>query len=304
MDFNMKFSDMCLALLILLIFVGMYVFSLVSVGMKKIKKKWPEYRCNPMVMPFASQFGFDPMLNFTQCIGNMQSDAMGFFLQPVHYMLSITGTLGKDLMGSLNMIRKVIASVRGMVGNIVGDIFGVFLNILIQVQTLMIKLKDMTMKIVGICVTILYVMGSSMKLGQSMWKGPIGGILRTLCFKDTTKIKVQGFNKLQNISDIHLGDILESGATVIGKLQLKGDATNPYYRIWSEKLQDYIYVTGEHRILKRDGKDLDDIFENYIKVSTFKHAEKTNEYDDVLHCLITSDNRIPIGEYVFWDWED
>jgi hypothetical protein len=302
----MKFSDMCLALLIILLFVAMYVFSIVSVGLKKIKQKWPEYRCNPMVMPFASQFGFDPMLNFTQCIGNMQSDAMNFFLEPVHYLLSIMGGLGKELMDALNMIRRVIAFIRGMVGNIVGDIFGVFLNILIQVQTMMIKLKDMAMKIIGICVTILYVMGSSMKLGQSIWKGPIGGILRTLCFKDTTKIKLQQFDKLQNISDIHLGDILEDGAIVIGKLQLKGDKSNPYYRIWSDKLNDYIYVTGEHRILKKDneGKELDDIFENYIKVSTCSYAEKTNEYDDVLHCLITSNHRIQVGEFSFWDWED
>lgn len=302
----MKFSDMCLALLIILLFVAMYVFSIVSVGLKKIKQKWPEYRCNPMVMPFASQFGFDPMLNFTQCIGNMQSDAMNFFLEPVHYLLSIMGGLGKELMDALNMIRRVIAFIRGMVGNIVGDIFGVFLNILIQVQTMMIKLKDMAMKIIGICVTILYVMGSSMKLGQSIWKGPIGGILRTLCFKDTTKIKLQQFDKLQNISDIHLGDILEDGAIVIGKLQLKGDKSNPYYRIWSNKLNDYIYVTGEHRILKKDneGKELDDIFENYIKVSTCSYAEKTNEYDNVLHCLITSNHRIQVGEFSFWDWED
>ena len=302
----MKFSDMSLALLIILLFVAMYVFSIVSVGLKKIKQKWPEYRCNPMVMPFASQFGFDPMLNFTQCIGNMQSDSMNFFLEPVHYLLSIMGGLGKELTDALNMIRRVIAFIRGMVGNIVGDIFGVFLNILIQVQTMMIKLKDMAMKIIGICVTILYVMGSSMKLGQSIWKGPIGGILRTLCFKDTTKIKLQQFDKLQNISDIHLGDILEDGAIVIGKLQLKGDKSNPYYRIWSDKLNDYIYVTGEHRILKKDneGKELDDIFENYIKVSTCSYAEKTNEYDDVLHCLITSNHRIQVGEFSFWDWED
>lgn len=301
----MKFSDMSLALLIILLFVAMYVFSIVSVGLKKIKQKWPEYRCNPMVMPFASQFGFDPMLNFTQCIGNMQSDSMNFFLEPVHYLLSIMGGLGKELTDALNMIRRVIAFIRGMVGNIVGDIFGVFLNILIQVQTMMIKLKDMAMKIIGICVTILYVMGSSMKLGQSIWKGPIGGILRTLCFKDTTKIKLQQFDKLQNISDIHLGDILEDGAIVIGKLQLKGDKSNPYYRIWSDKLNDYIYVTGEHRILKdNEGKELDDIFENYIKVSTCSYAEKTNEYDDVLHCLITSNHRIQVGEFSFWDWED
>ena len=122
----MKFSDMILALLIILVFVGMYLFGIVSVGLKNIKKDWPKYRCNPMAMPLAGQLGFDPMENFTFCITKMQSNSMGFFLAPIHYLMSMMGNLGKDLMEAVNMVRSVIAYIRGMVGNIVGDIFGVF----------------------------------------------------------------------------------------------------------------------------------------------------------------------------------
>ena len=49
---------------------------------------------------------------------------------------------------------------------------------------------------------------------------------------------------------------------------------------------------------------LDDIFENYIKVSSYGKAEKTTEHSKELYCLITSNHRIQIGEYTFWDWED
>jgi len=301
----MKFSDMCLALLIVLVFVGLYVFSIVSVGLKKIKKDWPKYRCNPMVMPLASQFGVDPMQNFTQCIGNMQSNSMGFFLQPIHYVTSLLGNLGGDMTTAINNVRNVIAYIRSMVSNIVGDIFGVFLNILIQVQRITIKLKDLTMKIVGVLTAILYVMGSSMKLGESIWNGEIGNILRTLCFKENTPIKLDS-GKLTKIKDIHLGDILENGATVVGTLKLKGDKSNPYYKIWSRELEDYIYVTGEHKTLKKNdfGEKLNDIFKNYITVSSYDQAEKTDNYDKELFCLITSNHRIPVGEYTFWDWED
>ena len=162
----MKFSDMCLALLIVLIFIGLYAFSIISVGLKKVKKDWPQYRCNPIVMPFASQFGADPTQNFTHCIGNMQSSSMDFFLQPIHYVTSLLGNLGGDLTTSINNVRNIIAYIRSMVSNITGDIFGVFLNILIQVQRITINLKDLVMKIVGVLTTILYVMGSSMKLGE------------------------------------------------------------------------------------------------------------------------------------------
>jgi len=304
--FNMKFSDMLFTLLILLAFVGMYVFSVVSVGLKNIKKNWPEYRCNPMAMPLAGQFGFDPMENFTHCITQMQSNAMGFFLQPIHYLMSLIGNLGKDLMEAVNMVRHVIAYIRGMVGNITGDIFAVFMNIIIQIQTIIIKLKDLAMKIVGVMTAGMYIIGTSMKLGKSIWAGPIGGIIRTLCFKDTTPIKLKS-GKSVSIKNIHLGDTLYNGATVIGTLKLKGDKSNPYYKIWSRELEDYIYVTGEHHILNNPDEDmekLDDEFENYIKVCDYTNAEKTEEFDEELRCLITSNHRITIGEYIFWDWED
>jgi hypothetical protein len=257
-------------------------------------------------MPLAGQFGFDPIENFTFCITQMQSSAMGFFLQPIHYLMGLMGNLGKELMSAVNMVRHVIAYIRGMVGNITGDIFGVFMNILIQIQTIMIKIKDLAMKLVGVMTTSMYIIGTSMKLGKSIWAGPIGGIIRTLCFKDTTPVQLKS-GKNVPIKNIHLGDTLSNGAVVLGTLKLKGDKTNPYYKIWSRELKDYIYVTGEHHILNNaedDMEKLDDDFDNYIKVCNYSKAEKTDEYDDELCCLITSTHRIPVGEYIFWDWED
>ena len=302
----MKFSDMLFALFILLAFVGMYIFSMVSIGLKNIKKNWPEYRCNPMAMPLAGQFGFDPIENFTHCITQMQSDAMGFFLQPIHFLTEIMGDLGGELMSAINMVRHVIAYIRGMVGNITGDIFGVLMNILIQIQTIMVKIKDLAMKIVGVMTASMYIIGSSMKLGKSIWAGPIGGVIKTLCFKDTTPITLKSGKKV-HIKNINLGDTLSNGAVVVGTLRLKGDKSNPYYKLWSRELEDYIYVTGEHHILNNNCDDLsqlDDKFENYIKICDYERSEKTTEYDKELYCLITSTHRIPIGEFTFWDWED
>ena len=52
-------------------------------------------------------------------------------------------------------------------------------------------------------------------------------------------------------------------------------------------MNDYIYVTEEHRILNRnDEGEEDDKFENFIKVIDFKFGEKMEEYDDILYCLI------------------
>jgi len=295
----MKFTDMISTILILVIFIGLYVFSILSVGLKNIKKDWPEYRCNPMIMPFASYFGYDPTENFTQCISSTMSGLMGFFLAPLNFLMSMLGGLGSVITDAVQGVRELQNFIRNAITGIITDVMGIFMNILIEFQKLIMGVKDLTMKLLGVTSVVLNLISGSIILGKSIWNGPIGGILRTLCFSPETKVKLDSgrFIKMKNIN---LGDILSNGATVIGVLKIQGDECNPYYKLWSDELNDYIYVTGSHRILQSKN----DTFENYIEVSDYKYAEKTNLFDKELACLITSNHRIPIGEYTFWDWED
>ena len=295
----MKFTDMISTILILVIFIGLYVFSILSVGLKNIKKDWPEYRCNPMIMPFASYFGYDPTENFTQCISSTMSGLMGFFLAPLNFLLSMLGGLGSVITDAVQGVRELQNFIRNAITGIITDVMGIFMNILIEFQKLIMGVKDLTMKLLGVTSVVLNLISGSIILGKSIWNGPIGGILRTLCFSPETKVKLDSgrFIKMKNIN---LGDILSNGAKVIGVLKIQGDECNPYYKLWSDELNDFIYVTGSHRILQSKN----DTFDNYIEISDYKHAEKTNLFDKELACLITSNHRIPIGEYTFWDWED
>ena len=303
----MKFTDILLTLVIILIFVALYFYSIMAIGMKNLEKNWPEYRCNPMVMPFAGQFGHDPMSNFVFCIGNIQKSMMGFFLAPVMFMIKMVTEFGGVLMDSIQDIRKMINWIRHATTGIVTDIFGVFLNTVIQFQKIMIKTKDLAAKLIGMTFVTMHMVQGAVYTGESIWKGPIGGVLKALCFRNDTPLVLKNGKKV-SMCDIALGDTLENGAIVCGKLQLKGDPSNPFYKIKSNKLGVDIYVTGSHKIyneklLKWNIADSYDI-KNYIPVSQYKHAVKTEEYDEELSCLITSNHQIPVGEFTFWDWED
>ena len=160
----MKGSDITLTLFIFLIFIGLFLFNIFVNGMKDIKDNWPEYRCNPIVMPFASQFYVDPSENFTYCIQNMQTGFMGYLLEPVNYALSMVNSLGGEFTESIQSIRNVINNIRNFLSSIVQNIFGVFLNILIQFQKIIIAMKDMVGKIVGIITVLLYTIDGVLKL--------------------------------------------------------------------------------------------------------------------------------------------
>ena len=73
----MNTSDITYSIIIVVIFIFLYIFNILSVGIKRIEDDWPEYRCNPIIMPFASVFGYDPISNFSFCIQTMMSNYMG-----------------------------------------------------------------------------------------------------------------------------------------------------------------------------------------------------------------------------------
>jgi archaellum component FlaF (FlaF/FlaG flagellin family) len=105
--------------------------------------------------------------------------------------------------------------------------------------------------------------------------------------------------KLQNgetraMKNIELGDILINGSIVKATMQIKNE-NDPYYKIPSKDLNTDILVTGSHYIQSST---------RFIRVSKFNGSVATQKIDPVVNCIITSDHKVPIGEYIFWDWED
>jgi hypothetical protein len=174
----MRSSDITLSIVIILIFIGLYFYNILAVGIKRIKDNWPEYRCNPMIMPFAGTFGHDAGQNFTYCIQTTQSDYMGSLLQPLHYIMSVMNNTTGGIMKSVQDIRSFINEIRNSIVSIVQSIFGVFLNILTQFQFMLIKIKDMVSKLVGIMASMMFILQGTVMTMQSTWNGPPGQMVR------------------------------------------------------------------------------------------------------------------------------
>ena len=71
----------------------------------------------------------------------------------------------------------------------VQGIYFMIVNVIIQFQKMIIKMKDLMMKIIGAMLTTVYMVDSIGLSGKSAVDGPIGGVLRTLCFSPTLKLK-------------------------------------------------------------------------------------------------------------------
>ena len=148
---------------------------------------------------------------------------MGYLLTPINYSLGLAHDMGGDLGEAVQKIRQFFNQIRTFVTSIVESIFGVFLNILIQFQHVTIKIKDIIAKMVGISATFLYLIDGATKTGESIWRGPVGGTLRTVCFKPSTVLNLKKGEK-KEMKNIKLGDVLENGSKVTGIVSL----SNPF----------------------------------------------------------------------------
>ncbi len=111
--------------------------------------------------------------------------------------------------------------------------------------------------------------------------------IRFRCFSPETPIQLEN-GKTVKIKNLKLGDTLINGSVVDAVMKIK-NYNDPYYKIGD------IYVTGKHYV-KHGMK--------YVQVKDLPNAKLTDKVDDVVSCLVTSDHKIPVGNMVFWDWED
>ena len=117
--------------------------------------------------------------------------------------------------------------------------------------------------------------------------------IRRRCFSPETPIKLED-GKTVMIKNLKLGDTLINGSIVDAVMKIKNE-NDPYYKIYCPSLKSYIHVTGRHYV-KHGAK--------YIQVKNLPNAKLTTKIDNVVSCLVTSDHKIPVGNMLFWDWED
>lgn len=306
----MKASDIGLSIFIFLVFIGLYMSNVLAIGVENVKKNWPKYRCNPMVMPFASYIGPDgtnASENFTYCIQNMQTNYMQYLLQPLNYNMNVIGSVASSLTDSINGIRKFFDYIRTQIMSIVQNIFATFLNIIIEFQRNIINIKDLFGKLVATLATFIYILTGSVMAMNSAWSGPPGKLVRSVskikirCFDPNTLIAI-GNEKYCKMKDLELGTILKDGTEVISVMKISNldkdkNHIHPLYKLNNGENGEDIYVSGTHLIF-------DPTLEVFIPVSKSKRAILTDKYVDYFSCLITSTNIIPIGAHVFHDWED
>ena len=261
-----------------------YLFGLSQVDF--LKKNWVEYRCNPIYMPMAGLVGQDISRNFTECTMKGFHDYAGFIMDPLLSQFSVVNETLGEIGGAMNSMRQMSADVRGGFLGIIGSVFGKIQNLMSQFQYIIIRMRTLMGRVVGVMMGFLYIFTGGMETGNSINNGPIMKTMSFLCFAKDTPICLPN-DRVALIQNISIGTVLEAGEAVVSLYKIDGKGV-PMYDLMG------ITVSGNHKVL-------------YEKTAIFvkDHPDALRVPPvDMLYCLNTTSGFIPTFTELFLDFRE
>lgn len=280
-----------LILITTLFILGLVLLDSIS-NVKEITENWPKYRCRINIMPFASLYGFDPQENFNFCLQNSLQKEAGPLLTPVFTILAtLMGTIGV-LMSTLNSIRVSFATFMGGVNLMFQNFTDRIIQLTYRLRMSAARMKALMARIYGTFFALIYAGVSGMQALNNFGNTFLFRFLDTFCFDPDTLVEIEGKGSIP-IREVKHGDIFErTKGRVSAVFEFLGDGQ-------AMVSLGGTTVSTNHFVL-HEGK--------WIRAEEHPDAFLTRDWDGgkerPLICLNTSDHQIPIGAYMFRDYDE
>ena len=142
-----------------------------------MKQHWSELRCNPLYMPFAGLVGVSVSGNFSRCMGKSFADQSAINNDGLLSHVSILSEGMGHIGGALGDIRGLLGNVRGGFMMVFQMVFGKIANLMSSMQYLMIRIRTLMGRLVGVFASLIYSAQTGMETGEAVMAGPIGKVI-------------------------------------------------------------------------------------------------------------------------------
>ena len=279
------------AIVFVIIFTIILASSISGINFKNtfenIKNNWGDYRCSPMIMPFASLFGQDTKQNFDFCMGDIFNKHSQPMLNSTGAMFEKFTNLLTIIFGSINSMRGSISTLGGGISTIVQEFTDRLSMFFFNIRITAIRIKSLISRMYAILFSVMYMGLSGMTGMVSFTNTFLFSFLDTFCFPGDTELETTR-GKIK-IKDIKIGDILlptNSKVTATFLFYAKGQ---PMVTIGKTTVSTNHYIIHNGRP---------------IKALSHPNAIKIADWDSELYCLNTHDNHIPINGEIFLDYDE
>jgi hypothetical protein len=271
--------------------IGVYFLIFTFVNIAEVANNWPVYRCNPLIMPFASLFGYNISENFNFCISNILKTGASSFTGPFASILqTFIGSL-MTVMSSLNSFRVVLATLMGGITTVFQEMTERFKVLMSNFILTGDAVKRLMGKMFATFYAIIYMGTSGIQAGSNFTNTFLFSFLDTFCFAPSTLIEVRE-SGLMPIDEVEIGDILANGQVVTAIYSINADGQKMV------KLGSVV-VSANHYIRYNN---------EWIRADKHPDAQSIGPWnggnDSPLICLDTNTHEIHIGNYVFSDYNE
>lgn len=143
--------------IVLVTFFGILAYYYIEANIEPIRNNWVNERCKPGIMPFAGYINAPNGTskldytgeNFIQCTTGVLSKVVQYFTQPFHYLTDLLMGFYKVLIDMVNKVRMFLLFLREKLRMIFEYMVARILNVMIPLQQMMIKMKDLLAKVQG-----------------------------------------------------------------------------------------------------------------------------------------------------------
>jgi hypothetical protein len=279
-------------LILLFVMIGVWVILLGVADTSEVSKNWPKYRCNPSVMPFASFYGHDTTENFNFCLTGMLNSEMTGALSPVFKILAtFLGTI-TTLVAVANSIRLEMATFMGGINTIFQNFTDRFVQVSSNIRTSAQRIKMLMGRIYGTFFAMIFMSMSAMTALTNFGDTFLFKFLDTFCFDPDTIVHVMGRGEIP-VKDVRIGDVFLNGSKVTATFSFLADG-QPMV-----ELSDGTKVSTNHYVRYQS---------KWIRADEHPDAKPIAVWNGgserPLICFNTNDHQIPVGDYVFLDYDE
>ena len=279
-------------IILLFVMISIWVILLFVADTSDVSKNWPKYRCNPTVMPFASFFGHDTTENFNYCLSTMVTEQAGGAMSPVFTILgTFLGTL-TTLVAAANNMRLEMATFMGGINTIFQNFTDRFVQLTSQVRITAQRMKMLMGRLYGTFFALIFMSMSSITALTNFSDTFLFRFLDTFCFDPDTPVLILGRGQIP-VKEVKTGDTFWNGSKVTSTFSFLADG------------QPMVQLPGDIRVstnhfVQHKGK--------WIRSDEHPDAKQIGPWSGgslrPLICFNTNDHRIPVGDYMFLDYDE
>jgi len=285
-----------LTFLIIILYAILYGMDIANVS-----ASWPENRCKPQIMPFASLYGYNTAENFNYCMTNIIKDQAGDSIGPIYQILSgFIGTIS-TLVQTANSLRVALATLFGGITKVFQE-FGERINsLMVRIRVATVRIKMLFGRLFATFYAVIYMGMSGITAVSNFGDTFLFKFLDTFCFDPDTRVEIDNKGYI-SVKDVKMGDIFsKTKSRVTACFEFYSDG-QPMVTLLPQQNQDQqpILVSTNHYVQLPSGQYEPAV----VHPNAIPSPSWSGGIDRPLICFNTHDHKIPIGDYMFLDYDE